>query len=502
MKIKSKKLKNLLFICALLLFIPKVYADSDYETIDTTELYKKCNEKNGCVPVCIYSTIDKDFEYQNWKEEDKSYIGYYYSQGAAMKWEIGVLTYKASAKMTLDRFSGLTVPRSSIYFEDYVNASTGDHITWNNINEETNGINPYKDLSDDFKCPQYFYVDDQLDDEICFANQKEKCDSQDVLVKTDFGYARPLKFSLADEIKDVLNDTYNELTIFPSQYPAGADPDASKKIEFLAEVDSSFKAKYDAKKSARDNALNYCSVLQENLKSDDYISKISTKQEAFNKKIDAQLQASAEKYNVRNKSIYTDSILTSMLKLDDDENGNPIYRGIMDTYTNQNYMTKLHDIYGQNIRTSINYVRDICNSVPGNNIQYDENDFTTKIRKNYESKVFAAIQIDLKSQFSCNSLGELAGLVKTGYFIIEIAALIILIVFTSLDYAKVILSGEQDEMKKTNKRLATRIIIMVVLLLLPALINFTLRLFHIEGFNSENPLCVNLKEKDKTEKDK
>ena len=50
-------------------------------------------------------------------------------------------------------------------------------------------------------------------------------------------------------------------------------------------------------------------------------------------------------------------------------------------------------------------------------------------------------------------------------------------------------------MKKTNKRLATRLIVMIVILLLPALINFVLGVFNIEGFNSENPLCVEIKNK-------
>ena len=111
----------------------------------------------------------------------------------------------------------------------------------------------------------------------------------------------------------------------------------------------------------------------------------------------------------------------------------------------------------------------------------------------YETTVYKNVKLDTDSQFSCGTLGDLADLVKTGYFIIEMVALVILVVFTVLDYAKVILSGEQDEMKKTNKRLATRLIIMVVLLLLPALINFVLGVFNIEGFNSENPLCVEIK---------
>ena len=87
----------------------------------------------------------------------------------------------------------------------------------------------------------------------------------------------------------------------------------------------------------------------------------------------------------------------------------------------------------------------------------------------------------------------------------EIIALILLVGLTVLDYAKVIMSGEQDEMKKSNKRLLTRIIIAALILLLPMLIKLILGVFHIEGIGSGdptdpnspnyNPLCVEIKNK-------
>ena len=486
MKNKANKKKYLLLFFALFAFITKVHADKTYEITDTTELYKKCNDNKSCIKICVYGTISSDYEKENWNAEDKSYIGYYYDPTATMKWEMGVLTYKlSSASMQLDTFSGLNVPKTDIYWEDY-----GDKTPWSNA--EINGVSPYKNLSDNFECPQYFYVDDQWDTELCYANSKEKCDKQDELSKTDFGYARPLTYSFAEELKDVLNDTYNNLYFFQKPYPSGADPDAEKKIKFLAEVDPKFKEKYDSSKSSRENALNYCSILEEELKDEEkYFNSLGNEQ-AYRSIIDRQLQASATEKNVRNKEVYTDEILSSILRITD-EQGNTKYRAITDP-AGQNYIEKIHNIYGQNIRSSVNYVRDMCNSLPDTNIQYDEQKLVDTVTDKYETQ-FYDISIDKITEFNCGTLGDLADLVKIGYFIIEMVALVILVVFTVLDYAKVILSGEQDEMKKTNKRLATRLIIMVVLLLLPALINFVLGVFNIEGFNSENPLCVEIKNK-------
>ena len=98
-------------------------------------------------------------------------------------------------------------------------------------------------------------------------------------------------------------------------------------------------------------------------------------------------------------------------------------------------------------------------------------------------------------ELDCENLfaGGLAELISNAYFLIEIAAVAIFIILTALDYAKAILNGEADEIKKVNQKLIKRIIIIFVIFLLPAIINFILRLFNIEGFNSENPLCVKIK---------
>lgn len=94
----------------------------------------------------------------------------------------------------------------------------------------------------------------------------------------------------------------------------------------------------------------------------------------------------------------------------------------------------------------------------------------------------------------CNGLFdyETKQVISTAYFILEIIAILAVIGLTIKDYALAILNSNQDEIKKSNKRLLTRIIVLVVILLLPALINMTLKVFKVEVFNSD-PLCGTIK---------
>ena len=74
------------------------------------------------------------------------------------------------------------------------------------------------------------------------------------------------------------------------------------------------------------------------------------------------------------------------------------------------------------------------------------------------------------------------------YFIIEIIAILIAIALTIKDYAVAILNSNADEIKKANKNLITRLIVIIILLLLPSLINLLFKVFNIKAFNSD-PLC-------------
>lgn len=495
-KNRKKMLKIMSLFILFLTCINGVKADSNFKIEYGKDLYARCNENNKCIPICIYNANSDDLEDDSATNGEIAYVGYYYS--GKSEWEIGFeMLNNMDGWITV--YSNSTIlPTTDIYWSNFRDIEKEKQLTWNKATEEsTDGQTlwkPYDKLKNDFKCPDFITRDKSNSlgtSEMCFSNKSGTCKKQNDLFFTHFEDDRPLKSSFAEDVGNVINDTYNNLYIFTSPNPAGADPDSDKKLKFLADVDKDFNKKYNPAKPTRDNAIEYCSILEEKLKDEEkYFNSLGNEQ-AYRNIIDRQLQVSAQSLNVRNKEVYTDETLSSLLTITD-SSGNKKYRQITDP-TGQTYIEKLHSIYGQNIRTSLNYVKDMCNTLPDKNIEYDEQKLVDTVKTKYETTVYKNIKLDTDSQFSCGTLGDLADLVKTGYFIIEMVALVILVVFTVLDYAKVILSGEQDEMKKTNKRLATRLIIMVVLLLLPALINFVLGVFNIEGFNSENPLCVEIK---------
>ena len=101
---------------------------------------------------------------------------------------------------------------------------------------------------------------------------------------------------------------------------------------------------------------------------------------------------------------------------------------------------------------------------------------------------------EIPTELDCDGLfdAETKNVISGAYFIIEVLAILIVIGLTIKDYSVAILNSNQDEIKKANKRLLTRLIVLVILLLLPALINLVLKLFKIEMFNSD-PLCGTIK---------
>ena len=95
-----------------------------------------------------------------------------------------------------------------------------------------------------------------------------------------------------------------------------------------------------------------------------------------------------------------------------------------------------------------------------------------------------------EEQIGCDGLFdyETKKFISSAYFILQIIGVLILIAFTIKDYASAILNSNADELKKANKNLITRLIVLIILLLLPSLLNLLLKVFKIKAFN-ENPLC-------------
>jgi hypothetical protein len=64
---------------------------------------------------------------------------------------------------------------------------------------------------------------------------------------------------------------------------------------------------------------------------------------------------------------------------------------------------------------------------------------------------------------------------------IRIAGLVLTVVLSVMDYTKAIFSNEDNSNSKTNKRFSTRLIVLALLFLIPAVLTFILKLFNIQG---------------------
>lgn len=64
------------------------------------------------------------------------------------------------------------------------------------------------------------------------------------------------------------------------------------------------------------------------------------------------------------------------------------------------------------------------------------------------------------------------------------------IILSILDYIKALSSEDEGEMKKVNKRLMIRIIVVALLFIVPFILDFILKIFNIPGLSSSNPFCA------------
>ena len=470
---KKRKFINLKYIAVIMMlfsFTGKVYADKNYDKKETYDLYEKCNAELGCVQLCVYNAIDKDNvnlelneEFLNLRDHEIGYVGFYKSN---KKWEIGTYSDK-----TLYTYSDTRLPKSDIYWENY---GANQNVTWDK-GIKIDDKNGYEKLSESFECPAYLSIDVDAYVELCFANSTGKCESQNNS-GTSFVPDHSIKYSFGDTLKKVIDDTYNELRIDDS-----SSEDAKAKFLHDADPDN---ITYDSTKSGKENAEANCEFVKSKMEDQDsYINTIVSKSSNFSQAIDDKLTESAKKIDTRNRYVFNMKDLGSILTKPDGTK-----RDIKDSEGTL-YADKLGNIYEKSVLSSMRYYGEVCG------FEFDEAKFLDKVKEEYETKIYELPNIDIDSKFDCSTISGISDLISTGYFIIEILALILLVGLTVLDYAKVIMSGEQDEMKKSNKRLLTRIIIAALILLLPMLINLILGVFHIEGFDSDNPLCVEIKNK-------
>lgn len=76
------------------------------------------------------------------------------------------------------------------------------------------------------------------------------------------------------------------------------------------------------------------------------------------------------------------------------------------------------------------------------------------------------------------------------FSITQIIAVILVIIFSFVEFMKAIASSDADALKKSGQKFIKRLIALGILFLLPILINFILKVSGIEGIDEENPICI------------
>ena len=101
------------------------------------------------------------------------------------------------------------------------------------------------------------------------------------------------------------------------------------------------------------------------------------------------------------------------------------------------------------------------------------------VDQNNSSNGFAGVTFDEVNLLDCDELfgeesEELKDLIKIIYNLVKILIPLIIIGFSVLDFAKAVLSGSEDNMKKTTQRFIKRILVAVAIFLVPALLKVIL----------------------------
>jgi len=100
---------------------------------------------------------------------------------------------------------------------------------------------------------------------------------------------------------------------------------------------------------------------------------------------------------------------------------------------------------------------------------------------------------NLKMLVECTSdLQTILGLVNTILNLIKWVIPVILIVMGTLDIAKIVISGNQDEkeVKAATKKLTTRVIYAVIIFLIPTIVNVLLGFVKLPGVDTTILDCM------------
>ena len=478
----NKILKIITCFAVFFSFNTMVKAANNQEKKQTDNLYDNCSNSNKCVPICIYKCrrdIPQCKVANNDNAGDYAYIGHYYSgeenetDGIQNIWEIGVLptisnsyanlyTWKNDKLMVADNFS----------YGDLGNVDAkGDTI----FPESWANTQAYKDVNESFRCPKY--MESGKTNMLTDNGWLEKIGELQVGF-TDVEYFDSLKelsYSFIDEFEDVLTKATSTSSF-----------DYKEAYEFVGT--SIGYLDYNESQTEEQNNEKFCSFIKEKMGTDktENISNLFSNNNQVIKLI------------INNK-LKKSTTSTRIYEVYDYDNLNSLFEGqrIVDK-NNQPYFKRLNEIYTSAEKNTLSYFNNKCKlGLTENQLEEIKTKTTEKVMENLDLTTHKLKEIDHDTKFDCSSLfsGEIAKIISGAYFILEMIALALVIILTTIGYMGVIMNGESDEIKKENQKLIKRIIILVVIFILPALVNSTLRLFHIEGFDSENPLCVKISNK-------
>lgn len=503
----KKKLINLFFsVVALFLFCDCVYA---FDGKVSDDLFFNCTVDNKCVPLCVYGNNDALIAYYYDSSDYANGSGWNISfRTKKLVFDIDGITWNvldsSSYKNVVYYSNDSFVPKSGIYSAD-------EYLTNGRIVEDWNDSELYNSLKNSFVCPKFFAIDmgsnpfplDPLkldapgsSNEICLSSKKGDCAKIDNGFGTNFnrGDTFELKYSLNNKLDYVNSYVYNERNL--------TDKSAEVKMQFVDTLDDNLN--FDPLKSLIDNVKNNCSYFEKEINSDGgkkYVEKLMSSNYvsgyfddlnvSYMKADDSYVPANAGFFdkvdyqflNTLDSNIFNYDVLKNMLIVDQKEYRNDAFK-------------KVDHLLEDNIVNSLEYVSSVC-SQDGAKIKIDEYGVRSTVDKNYNLMRFNDPVINFDDKYSCNDIftEEMIDIIKTAYFLLEMVGLAILVVLSSLDYAKIFLNDNADELKKANSNLLKRLIIVVILFLLPAFINFMLRIFKIEGINSDHPLCIEISNK-------
>lgn len=308
-----------------------------------------------------------------------------------------------------------------------------------------------------------------------------------------------------------------------------------EKIKFLSEVLQDGGYVYDASLSAKENALKNCELFKNEAdgKYEDYLNLIQQKNMGvyINNYVNPFLANAVTSYiNVQNyyyKSLTDKGLEPSLSFLEVNRhkyaynydfllellNGKKLALTETD-FAEEGFFEEgnmeLFDMfdfaYSRNIKDAFLYLGETCKDAGveidlrvdcdgDGELDSDSYMCINNAAKDFSLKKYKDPTIDITTTFDCGFLHDIAGLISRGFFTLEMAGLVMVVAFSVMDYVKVFLNDDSDAMKKANSHLFKRLILLVVLFLLPGIVNFSLRLFNVEGLDSDNPLCVEITNK-------